>query len=62
MIHAGGGPGRGGGWYNTRVMEVLRDREKALGRQLTGWEIEEYVGTFIDRFDLGNGFVLPYIR
>jgi len=62
MIHAGGGPGRGGGWYNTRVMEVLRDREKALGRQLTGWEIEEYVGTFIDRFELGNGFVLPYIR
>lgn len=62
MIHAGGGPGRGGGWYNTEVMKELRRAEKALGRNLTGWEIEEYVGTFINRFDLGNGFVLPYVH
>ncbi len=59
-LHSGGGPGRGGGWYNDEVMNVLRAREQALGRRLTPWEIEEHGIQFMQRFGFGNAWVLPY--
>jgi hypothetical protein len=59
-LHSGGGPGRGGGWYNDEVIGTLRGREQALGRRLTPWEIEEHGIQFMQRFGLENAWVLPY--
>jgi hypothetical protein len=40
-LHFGGGPGKGGGWWNRTIMERLFTAEAALpaGQQLTGREI-----------------------
>ena len=59
-LHVGGGPGRGGGWYNNEVMGTLQGREQTLGRTLTPWEIEEHGIQFMQRFGLGNAWLSPY--
>ena len=38
-FHYGGGPGRGGGWWNNTIMQRLHDAGAAAGRQLTNGEI-----------------------
>jgi hypothetical protein len=38
-LHYGGGPGKGGGWWNEQIMRRLTEREAAFGRQLTPREI-----------------------
>ncbi|MBK8943602.1 MAG: DUF2380 domain-containing protein [Polyangiaceae bacterium] len=38
-LHFGGGPGKGGGWWNEQMMERLFQAESRAGRQLTFREI-----------------------
>jgi hypothetical protein len=38
-LHYGGGPGKGGGFWNNEIMSRLMNQEAALGRQLTPREI-----------------------
>ena len=47
-LHFGGGPGKGGGWWNEQIMQRLTQRESALGRQLTEREIL-YEGALLRR-------------
>ena len=39
-LHFGGGPGKGGGWWNEQTMKTLIEKEAALGRKLIPQEIE----------------------
>lgn len=38
-LHYGGGPGKGGGWWNDTIMDLLHAAETAAGRHLTPREI-----------------------
>lgn len=40
-LHYGGGPGKGGGWWNETIMKRLNEREASIGRKLTSAEIEQ---------------------
>jgi RHS repeat-associated protein len=61
-LHYGGGPQKGGGWWNETIMGRLIEREAALGRQLSTQEIRE-VGTYMmKRAKIDNLPVVPYQR
>lgn len=58
-LHYGGGPGRGGGFWNNTVMQRLHDAESAAGRQLTQREILA-IGAKM-RKEFASGFrAIPY--
>jgi hypothetical protein len=59
-LHAGGGPGRGGGWWNDMMMQRLTDRELALGRQLTAAEIQTFGNGMLQRFRLSGLPIVPF--
>lgn len=52
-LHYGGGPGRGGGWWNNTIMQRLHDAEAAAGRQLTNREILMIGKRMRDRYTPG---------
>jgi hypothetical protein len=61
-LHAGGGPGRGGGWWNDTIMAELTRRETALGRHLTPAEIQAVGTDFLQQRNLGHLPITPYQR
>lgn len=59
-IHGGGNWRLGRTWpgeWNRRIMDVLRRRERLLGRRLTRNEILEIVGREMKRYDIPMNFV-----
>jgi RHS repeat-associated protein len=59
-LHYGGGPGRGGGWWNDTIMQILRAQEAALGRQLTPSEILQVGAQMRRRAGLSHVKCVPY--
>ncbi len=59
-LHYGGGPGRGGGWWNDTIMRSLIERENALQRRLTAQEIEQIGRQMMQRAGIGNLPIVPY--
>jgi hypothetical protein len=58
-LHVGGGKGKGGGWWNERVMEVLRNAENQACRKLLPEEIIMFGRQLLDRAGLGSA---PFVR
>jgi len=56
-LHYGGGPGKGGGWWNETIMSQLKRTEADLGRKLTPQEITQIGKGMMNRAKLGN---LPF--
>jgi hypothetical protein len=61
-LHAGGGPRRGGGWWNQSIIVELTRQEAVLGRQLTPTEIQAVGVDFLQKRGLGNLPITPYQR
>ncbi|MCZ2341264.1 MAG: DUF2380 domain-containing protein, partial [Bacteroidales bacterium] len=59
-LHYGGGPGRGGGFWNNEVMQRLTEREAQLGRQLSTREILQIGADMRRRAGLSHIKVIPY--
>jgi hypothetical protein len=59
-LHYGGGPGKGGGWWNDTIMQRLTSREAALGRQLTPREILQIGAGMRRRAGLTHVKVISY--
>jgi hypothetical protein len=58
-LHYGGGPGKGGGFWNDEIMSRLMAREAALGRQLTRREILA-IGAQMRRQFVPGIKIIPY--
>jgi hypothetical protein len=61
-LHYGGGPDKGGGWWNETIMKNLTEREAALGRQLTPAEIEQTGMEMMKRAKIDDLPIVPYER
>ncbi len=59
-LHYGGGPGKGGGWWNDTIIGRLDAREAALGRQLTPREILAIGAQLRREAGLSHVKVIPY--
>jgi hypothetical protein len=59
-FHAGGGPGRGGGWWNDQMMTTLTQREATIGRNLMPSEIQGIGNQIMQRFGIGGLPIGPY--
>ena len=59
-LHYGGGPGKGGGWWNEQIMKTLTEREAALERKLTPQEIEVVGKLMMSRAKISDLPILPY--
>jgi hypothetical protein len=59
-LHYGGGPGKGGGWWNEQIMKTLTEREAALGRKLTPQEIEAVGKEMMSRAKISDLPIVPY--
>jgi len=60
ILHLGGGPGRGGGWWNVTIMEDLLRAEQILGRELSKREILVQGARMRRRAGLSNVRAEPY--
>jgi hypothetical protein len=61
-IHYGGGPGKGGGWWNKKIMGRLKDAEAKLGRKLTPDEIIAIGKEVMNEAKLGHLPIEKYER
>jgi hypothetical protein len=59
-LHYGGGPGKGGGWWNEQIMKTLTEREAALGRKLTPQEIVGVGKEMMSRAKISDLPIVPY--
>jgi hypothetical protein len=59
-LHYGGGPDKGGGWWNEQIMKSLTEREAALGRRLTPGEIESVGKDMMSRAKISDLPIVPF--
>lgn len=61
-LHAGGGPGRGGGWWNDTIMRRLLASEAKLGRLLAPAEIEAAGRDLLKSLHLDSLPIVSYLK
>jgi RHS repeat-associated protein len=62
VLHYGGGPGKGGGWYNEVALKTLQDARNTLSRPLTHDELRGVGQQLRQQFKIDNLPVHPYVR